>query len=166
MAQYLGDFETKEGIKLERFTGVAEASNKNETSAILRFGAVHQIVCPVKVIDGALTPVANMTTGFGRGAAKVPAGSAIFDAYVVVKGTAATGATLDVGLAEKDGTAIDADGLVDGAAADAKGISADSVAGALINTVLAEDGYVVVDAATGTDADFANADITVIVEYI
>lgn len=158
MTQYLGDF----GV--ERFTGVAEAGNKNEASAILRFGAVHQIVCPVKVVDGVLTPVANLTAGFGRGAAKVPAGSALFDAYVVVKGAAKSGATLDVGLAEKDGTAIDADGLVDGATVDVKGIS--TGAGALIDAVIAEDGYVVVDAATGTDADFADADITIIVEYV
>lgn len=158
MTQYVGDF----GV--ERFTGAAEAGNKNETSAILRFGAVHQIVCPVKVVDGVLTPVANLTTGFGRGIAKVPAGSALFDAYVVVKGAAKSGATLDVGLSEKDGTPIDADGLVDGAAVDAKGIS--TGAGALIDTVIAEDGYVVVDAATGTDADFVDADITIIVEYV
>ena len=158
MTQYVGDF----GV--ERFTGVAEAGNKNETSAILRFGAVHQIVCPVKVVDGVLTPAQNLTAGFGRGIAKVPAGSALFDAYVVVKGAAKTGATLDVGLAEKDGTAIDADGLVDGADATVKGIS--TGAGALIDTVIAEDGYVVVAAATGTAADFVDADITIIVEYV
>ena len=158
MTQYVGDF----GV--ERFTGAAEAGNKNETSAILRFGAVHQIVCPVKVIDGVLTPVANLTTGFGRGIAKVPAGSALFDAYVVVKGAAKTGATLDVGLVDKAGVAIDADGLVDGADVTVKGISTGT--GALIDTVIAKDGYVAVVAATGTAADFVDADITIIVEYV
>ena len=157
-------YKTRGRTLLRGSVHLNEAGNKNETSAILRSGAVHQIVCPVKVVDGVLTPVANLTTGFGRGIAKVPAGSALFDAYVVVKGTAKSGATLDVGLAEKDGTPIDADGLVDGAAVDAKGIS--TGAGALIDTVIAEDGYVVVDAATGTDADFVDADITIIVEYV
>ena len=155
MTQYLGDF----GV--ERFTGVAEAGNKNEASAILRFGAVHQIVCPVKVVDGVLTPVANLTEGFGRGAAKVPAGSALFDAYVVVKGVARAG-NLNVGLAKKDGTELDTDGLVVGADATAKGIS--TGAGALIDTVIEEDGFVVVSG--GNAADFEDADITIIVEYV
>ena len=157
MTQYLGDF----GV--ERITGTAEAVNANETSSLLRFGAVHQLVCPVKVVEGKLTPAENLTEGFGRGIAKVPAGSALFDAYVVVKGVARAG-TLNVGLAQKDGTPIDADGLVVGAIATAKGIS--TGAGALIDTVLEEDGYVVVEASAGTPADFVDADIKIIVEYV
>lgn len=165
MTQYLGDF----GV--ERFTGVAEAGNKNEASAILRYGVVHQIVCPVKVVDGVLTPAENLTKGFGRGAAKVPAGSAIFDAYVIVKGPAAEGANLAVNLkneikdAEGKVTRTDYLGsLVKDSDVDvtAKGIS--TGAGTLIDTVIAEDGYVAVS--TGNAAAFEDADITIIVEYV
>lgn len=154
MTQYKGDF----GV--ERFTGVAEAGNKNEASAILRYGVVHQIVCPVKVVDGVLTPVANLTEGFGRGTAKVPAGSALFDAYLVVKGAAKAG-TLTVNLAKKDGSG-NLGALFEAASATATGIKTSE--SDLLDTVLAEDGFIAVEG--GNAADFEDADITIIVEYV
>ena len=162
MTQYLGDF----GV--ERFTGVAEAGNKNETSAIARFGSVSQIVCPVKVVNGVLTPVENLTKGFGRGVAKVPAGSALFDAYLVVKGAAKAG-TLTINLKKE---VKDIEGKVTGTeevgalfeavSATAKGIKTSE--SALLDTVLDEDCFITVEG--GNAADFKDADICIIVEYV
>jgi hypothetical protein len=157
MTQYLGDF----GV--ERITGAEEAVNANESTSLLRFGAVHQIVCPVKVVNGKLAPAQNLTEGFGRGAACIPAGSAVFDAYVVVKGVASGAGDLKVGTAKKDGTDVKAADLATADSVTVKGIS--TGAGAAIDTVVEEDRYIVVSS-TATADKFVNADIKVIVEYV
>lgn len=157
MTQYLGDF----GV--ERITGTEEAVNANETSSLLRFGAVHQLVCPVKVVNGKLTPAKNLTNGFGRGAACIPAGSAVFDAYVVVKGVATSDGALRVGTAKKDGTDVKEADLATAASVATKGIS--TGAGDAIDTVVEEDRYIVVATDVPVSA-FANADIKIIVEYV
>ena len=159
MAKYVDSF----GVGV--FVGTDEVVNENETSSLLTYGAISQIIVPVKVVDGVLCPSDNAAsgTGFGRGAAKIPAGAVIKDCYLVVRGAADTSATLDVGTYDDEGTAIDADGLLDGAAIDATGL-VNTTAGALIGTKVAKDSYIKVD---GTVADFlSTTDIDLVVEFI
>lgn len=163
MAKYESDF----GIGV--FTGIDEVENQNRTSSLLTYGAVNQIVAPVQVVEGALAPTDNGAVlsggafvGYDRGIAKIPAGAIIKDCYLVVRTPAAASSTLDVGTYEADGTAIDADGLLASAATDTAGL-VNTTAGALIGTQVAEDSYIKVD---GTAADFADADIDLVVEFI
>ena len=163
MARYESDF----GIGV--FTGIDEVENQNRTSQLLTYGVVNQVKVPVQVVSGELAPtdngakyVTNAFVGFDRGIAKIPAGAIIKDCYLVIRTPAAASSTLDVGTYKADGTAIDADGLLDGAATDAAGL-VNTTAGALIGTKVTEDSYIKVD---GTAADFADADIDLVVEFI
>lgn len=158
MAKYVSDF----GVGV--FTGIDEVINENETSSLLTYGAVSQVIVPVKVVNGVLAPADNSAsgTGFGRGAAKIPAGAVIKDCFLVIRTPAAASSTLDVGTYKANGTAIDADGLLDGAATDTAGLI-NTTAGALIGTKVTEDSYIKV---TGTAADFADVDIDLVVEFI
>jgi hypothetical protein len=102
--------------------------------------------------------------GFARGIAAIPAGALVVSATLYVTGAGADGtATVDVGLEEKDGTPIDADGLVDGATIAA---GTKTGAGALVGTVLDDEGYVVAAIATGTAANFAGLKGWLVVEYV
>lgn len=158
MAKYESDFDI--GV----FTGIDEVENENQTSSLLTYGAVSQVIVPVKVVNGTLCPADNAATGtgFGRGAAKIPAGAVIKSCFLVIRTAAAASSTIDVGTYKADGTAIDADGLLDGAATDTAGLI-DTTAGALIGTKVAEDSYIKV---TGTASDFADVDIDLVVEFI
>ena len=162
MAKYESDF----GIGV--FTGVDEVENQNRTSSLLTYGAISQIIVPVQEVAGELAPTDNAAVldsgvfkGFDRGIAKIPAGAVIKDCYLVVRG-AATSGTLDVGTYKKDGTAIDADGLLDGADITATGL-VNTTAGALIGTKVAEDSYIKVD---GTVVFADDTDIDLVVEFI
>jgi len=170
MAKYESDF----GIGI--FTGLDEVVNQNKTSSLLTYGAVSQLIVPVQVVEGKLAPTDNAAAGsilsgimvyegFDRGAAMIPAGAVIKDCYLVVRGaTTDSSTTIDVGTYEKDGTVIDADGLLDGAATDATGL-VNTVAGALKGTKVTKDSYIKV---TSTDAasKFEGVDIDIIVEFI
>lgn len=163
MAKYVSDF----GVGV--FTGVDEVINKNKSSSLLTYGAVSQLIVPVQVVEGDLAPTANGADdiSFGRGIAKIPAGAVIKACYLVIRTPAAASSTLDVGTYKKDGesgnmVAIDADGLLDGAATDTAGLI-DTTAGALIGTATTEDNYIGV---TGTASDFADVDIDIVVEFI
>lgn len=162
MAKYESDF----GIGV--FTGIDEVENQNRTSSLLTYGAISQIIVPVQEVAGELAPTDNAAVlnsgafkGFDRGIAKIPAGAVIKDCYLVVRG-AATSGTLDVGTYKKDGTAIDADGLLDGADITATGL-VNTTAGALIGTKVAEDSYIKVD---GTVVFADDTDIDLVVEFI
>jgi hypothetical protein len=158
MAKYESDFNI--GV----FTGIDEVENQNQTSSLLTYGAVSQLIVPLKVVSGTLCPADNAAsgTGFGRGAAKIPAGAVIKACYLVIRTAGAASSTVDVGTYKANGTAIDADGLLDGAATSATGLVS-TVAGALIGTKVAEDSYIKV---TGTASSFTDADIDIVVEFI
>ena len=158
MSKYVSDF----GVGI--FIGTDEVINKNKSSSLLTYGAVSQLIVPVQVVEGDLAPCANGADDvvFGRGIAKIPAGAVIKACYLVIRGAAAASSTIDVGTYKKNGTAIDADGLLDGAATDTAGL-VDTTAGALVGTKVTEDSYIGV---TGTASDFADADIDIVVEFI
>lgn len=102
-----------------------------------------QLVAHVDLVDLPLTPVSFDSF--------IPKGSFITDAYVVVEEAAAGGTSITLGLYEKDGTVIDADGLngavllADLDADNAVVLSGDLVRGTA--TVGAEDAYLGITAA-------------------
>lgn len=140
--------------------GVGEAKDANGVVDVTHFGAVKQIQ---QVIDFDKDGVPS-TTDLTIRSSKVPAGSAILDARLVVLKAAATAATtVDVGTCKLDGTAIDADGLVAGAALSA-GVKAGE--GALINTVVAEDSYISVAPSATTAAALGGLVAILIIDYV
>lgn len=116
--------------------------NLNNAGAPKSFGPLSYVEVPV---DGDnLQPTENADGTFARGVAKVPAGSFVFAATLLT--TAAGSATgVNVGLYKKDGTAIDADGLIAAASPATGAVTQGS--GALIGKAVAEDGFI---KATGT----------------
>lgn len=126
-----------------RYVGRGEGvDNLNNAGAPQSFGPLSYVEVPV---DGDNDqPTENADDMFARGVAKVPAGSFVY--YAALLTTAAgSAAGVNVGLYQKDGTAIDADGLI-AAASPATGTITEG-AGALIGKVVSEDGYI---KATGT----------------
>lgn len=92
----------------------------------------------IEVVVDEKGPAANDGTKFGRGAACIPAGSVVTDAYLLteVKGSAAN---VTLSLVKKDGT-----GAVEllGAATPAGDKSVNQADGAALGTRVAEDMYV------------------------
>ena len=86
---------------------------------------------------------------FGGAQAFIPEGAHIAAVFVIGRET--FDEDVVVGLYEKDGTVIDADGLVV-ATSFAAGTSYEG-AGALVGTVATEDSYIVVDAAIGAPTE-------------
>lgn len=126
-----------------RYNGRGEGvDNQNNAAAPSTFGMLNQVVVPVDGDNG--QPTTNVGTAFGRGVAKVPAGAFVVscDLITVDKGTSSD---VNVGLYQKDGTAIDEDGLI-AAGAPATGEILKG-AGALVGKVVAQDGFI---KATGT----------------
>lgn len=98
--------------------------------------------------------------------AALPSGAVILKATVVVMDAATSGgsATLDIGLFQEDGTAIDDDGI-DAAIAVAS-LTANAVVdanGAVVGTRLAEKAYV---GATYDTAAFTAGRVKVLIEYV
>lgn len=143
MSEYVSDF----GVT--RVLGVDEGrSLKNESANVV------DPVIKLKVVlsEANEAPDANVEgTSFGKGIAYIPAGAYIISAKAF-NAKAVAGAT--IGTYKKDGTEIDADGLVGGVNA---GVT--TGAGALVGTVAAEDSYI---KASGTLTDL---DGFLIVEY-
>lgn len=109
-------------------------------------------------------PRANAGTGFGRGISKIPAGAIIEEVeFFVTKEGATKTATLNIGVSEKDGTVIDADGLAAGIATSA-GVAFGE--GALVNGQLAEAGYITAAIATGTASDLAGLKGKIVVRFL
>lgn len=134
---YISDF----GVP--RYVGRGEGvDNLNNAADPQSFGPLNFVVVPVDGDNAA--PKENADTAFARGVAKVPAGAFVLacSLFTEAKGTSAA---VNVGLYQKDGTAIDADGLI-AAATPADGTETKG-AGALIGKVVSEDGYI---KATGT----------------
>ena len=95
----------------------------------------------------------------------IPAGSIIKSGTVEVLEAATSGGTpaLDIGLQEKDGTEIDNDGLVAAAALAALELGDRIVmAGALIGTAIAPNGYIV---AASTGVPFTAGRVRITVQY-
>lgn len=141
--------------------GIDEAVDKNGAVDVTHFGAVKQIQLNWNYDKEGIPSKTDLTIR----SAKVPAGSAILDAKLVVLHAAATAATtVDVGTCKLNGTAIDADGLLDGVALSAgvKGVTAE----ALIGTVVSEDSYITVAPSASTAAALGGLVATLIIEYV
>ena len=161
MAKYVDDF----GVGV--FTGVNEVLDKNETGALLTYGGIHQIIVPVKVVEGVVCPSDNAAsgTGFGRGAAKIPAGALIKACYLAIREPATSG-DITVGLYKADGTAIklgadDAVLLEDDA--DSAGLIVGN--GNFLLEKTSVDAFIKVTPTANATA-YADADMDIIVEYV
>ena len=147
---------------VERVYGLGEGVDKfNATSAEGMSGSLHEIVCPLSLTGPDFNRDANndgTKDSFGRGVAHVPAGAAI--ASVDVKINSMTGlSALTIGLYEKDGTVIDADGLY--VTADGVTVGVHEGSGALIGTVLDKRGFIkaAIEGATALEGE-------IVVRYI
>lgn len=150
----------KDAFGMEVTYGVGEATDKNGVVDVTHFGAIKQIQQVIDFDKDGIPSALDLTIR----SSKVPAGSAIVSAKLaVLKPGATTATTLDIGLVKLDSTAIDADGLVDGATC-AAGLNIG--AGALIGSVLSEDGYVVVTPSATTAAALGGLYAVLVVEYI
>lgn len=135
-----------------RIIGLGEGVDKrNGTSALGDAGSIHELIVPLSKDAPSFNKDANNDgtfDSFGRGAAYVPAGAFIDTVDLAIK-SATSVTVLNVGLYQKDGTVIDADGL-----AAEENVSAGLIAGdgALVGTKLAYNGYIVA-AVTGTAVD-------------
>lgn len=149
---------------VERVYGLGEGVDKfNATSAEGMSGSLHEIVCPLSLTGPDFNRDANndgTMDSFGRGVAHVPAGATIEEVVIKVNDLAGTVTAATLGLYEKDGTVIDADGLYAlGEGTFAEGLLDGN--GALIKTVLVETGYLKF-AQTGATA----LDGEIVVRYI
>lgn len=113
-------------------------------------GVIHTIVTDIDY-DRFGLPRANVEEGFGRGIAKVPANSIIDDVVLYVTEKAnALGATVNVGLAKKDGTVIDEDGLLANSTLEV-GAHYGEAEALIEKTIGAEDGYVTITSENGAE---------------
>lgn len=137
---------------VERVFGLGEGVDKlNATSAEGNAGSLHEIVCPLSLTGPDFNRDANndgTMDSFGRGVANVPAGAAIDTVDVKIE-SASSLTALTIGLYEKDGTVIDADGLYVGST-DGLTVGLHAGSGALIGTVMTKAGYIKA-ASTATD---------------
>lgn len=151
---------------VERFIGLGEGVDKlNATSAEGMAGSLHEIVCPLSLTGPDYNKDANndgTMDSFGRGVACVPAGAAIVSVDVKIEKTPELSA-LVVGLYEKDGTVIDADGLYKSADGLTVGVHAGS--GALIGTVMEKAGFIKADK-TVLYSDTDDLEGEIVVRYI
>jgi hypothetical protein len=157
MASYVSSF----GV--ERVYGLGEGVDKfNATSAEGMAGSLHEIVCPLSLTGPDFNRDANndgTNDSFGRGVANVPEGATIDTVDVKIEEVAGLSA-LTIGLYEKDGTVIDADGLYK--TADGLTVGVHAGTGDLIGTLMAKTGYI---KATGNTAA-TNLKGFIIVRYI
>lgn len=141
--------------------GIDEAKDKNGAVDVTHFGAVKQVQLNWDFDKDGVPSKTDLTIR----SSKIPAGSAILDAKLVVLKAAATAATtVDVGTCKLNGTAIDADGLLDGVALSAgvKGVTAE----ALIGTVVNEDSYITITPSATTAAALGGLRAILIVDYV
>lgn len=129
---------------VERIIGLGEGVDKlNATSAEGMAGSLHEIVCPLSLTGPDFNKDANndgTLDSFGRGVANVPAGATIDSVDVKIEEVAGTVSALNIGLYEKDGTVIDADGLYKTADGATAGLHVGT--GALIGALAAKAGYI------------------------
>jgi len=151
---------------------IAQKSRGNRGGTLSTMGAVKQIEIDVdakRLPAGAVNYTTDRgntgtATGFYTGDVSIPAYANIVSAELVVGETFLGGTTLDVGLFELDGSAIDADGLIAAAAVADLTIGERIVgAGAVIGeTVGSEQAYIGLTA-TGT---FTAGKGRLIIKYI
>lgn len=141
--------------------GRGEAIDLNGCVSEITLGATHQISVDVDFDKLGVPSVTDLTIR----SAKLPAGCAIVGAtLVVLKAAADATVTVDIGTVKLDGTAIDEDGLVDGATL-AAGVKAG--AGALISAIAgADDGYIKIVPSSTAAADLKGLKAKLIVEYV
>lgn len=157
---YIDDFG------LARINGRGEGQElKNQSDVVTEYLApIHRVIVNIDY-DNLGLPDGNILVGngFGRGIAGVPANALVVSAKMYVT-TAATDPTktIDVGLEEKDGTAIDADGLI---AAQALSVGVIAGAGALVGTKVTDKGFVVATS-NGTAADLKGLKGSIVIEYV
>lgn len=148
---YIDDFGLDAQYGLDA-NGKSEA--KNPSAAPNKY-CVKQVVVEING-DELTTTATKLRNAF------IAKGSVIFGCDLVgftAAGTPAT--TVDIGTCEKDGTAIDADGLVDGGAL---GTGAATGAGALIGKQVAKDSYVSI--LTSSVAGAAGFKGVLVIDYI
>lgn len=152
----------KDAFGMDVTYGVGEAKDANGVVDVTHFGAIKQIQ---QVIDFDKDGVPS-TTNLTIRSSKIPAGSAILNARLVVLKAAATVATtVDVGTCKLNGTAIDADGLLDGVALSA-GVKDPVASEALIGTVVTEDSYISFAPSATTAAALGGLYAVLVVEYV
>lgn len=144
MGNYVGSFG------LTRFVGAGEGRDELCDAVAKPTGGVKR---HIEVVVDEKGPVENDGAVFGRGAAKVPAGSALISSVLMTHAKGSTSSVV-LTLVKKDGT--------DAQALDTCTISADDtvVAKDLSGTVYADDRYV---KATGARPGYKG---TLIIEYI
>ena len=154
------DYTNSDGLEI-RFSG-PEAGQTGASVATL--GAVKNLVVDFDFGTA-------ITAGSDAHEAFIPAGSYITDAYLIVT-TAATSAgtaTLTIGLAQKDNTVIDADGIDATIALAALGASkvvrCDGVLAGGTASIGAANGYVYTTPTTSNDA-FTAGRGKLVIEYI
>lgn len=154
------DWTNSDGLEI-RFTG-PEAGQAGASVSTL--GAVKNLVLDFN-FGTAITAAADAYEAY------IPAGSYIVGAYLVVT-TAATSAgtaTLTIGLAQKDGTVIDADGIDAAIALSALGaakvVRCDGALAGGTASVGASNAYVYTTPTTGGDA-FTAGRGKLVIEYI
>lgn len=113
-------------------SAVYNRSIENTITATIEFNSDSVIATPH--FNGIPLDGSSQTLdSFGFGIEVIPAGAFIKEAFILVEDGIALGATtLDIGLFEADGTAIDADGLV-----------ADATAAELVEGILKLDGALI-----------------------
>jgi len=152
----------KDAFGMDVTYGIGEAVDKNGVVDVTHFGAIKQLELYWDYDKDGIPSKSDLTIR----SSKIPAGSAILNCRLVVLEVAATAATtVDVGTCELDGTAIDADGLLDGVALSA-GVKDPVASEALIGTVVAEDSYITVAPSASTDAALGGLKAVLIVEYV
>ena len=150
----------KDAFGMKVSYGAGEAKDSNGVVDVTHFGAVKQIQ---QVIDFDKEGMPS-TEDLSIRSSKVPAGSAILSARLVVLQAAATASTtITVGTCKLNGTAIDADGLVASTALSA-GVKAGE--GALIGTVVAEDSYISVAPSASTASALGGLKAILIIDYV
>ena len=140
--------------------GRNEAVDENGLVDVTHFGCKHEITQLIDFDANGIPTATDLTIR----SSKIPAGSAVLSAKLVVLVPATAAATtVDVGTVKLDGTAIDADGLV---AAQALAAGVITGAGALVGTVVAEDSYIKVTPSSTAAADLKGLKAVLIVDYV
>jgi len=140
--------------------GREEGVDENGLVDVTHFGCKHEITQLIDFDANGMPTATDLTIR----SSKVPAGSAILSAkLVVLEPATAAATTVDVGTVKLDGTAIDADGLV---AAQALAAGVITGAGALVGTVVAEDSYIKVTPSSTAAADLKGLKAVLIVDYV
>ena len=134
--------------------GNARVPAKGYTRKLNTFGARNELVidftwADLEVFDEG-EPQSSVMDRFSELMAFIPAGAGIVSAQILPLGD--FDEAINVGLYEKDGTAIDDDGLV-AAATPAVGDGVITGAGDEVGEVADEDSYIVIEAANGAPTE-------------